>query len=156
MATGYNAKNELQFNRQLKVQRMSIPFVIVGSATSASVSVHTDEPGILFIRTQGNDQITPNLTTGETDTWTDTATDSTGVFNILVRIQEPVNKVVSMRVADRKRGTSSPCYLDGTGDNGISNTGSDLTLSCTSDVALNASNTLDACLEVEYIVDEHS
>lgn len=155
MATGYNAKNELQFNRQLKVQRLSIPFVIVGNATSASVSVSSDEPSILYIKTQGVDNITPNLDSGETASYTSSPNDSTGVFNMLVRIQEPVQKVVSIRVADRLRGTSSPAYL-GKAEPSVSSTGSDIMISCTSDVALNAANTLNACLEVEYIVNEHS
>lgn len=150
----YQAKNPQQSDRQLKVQRLSIPFVIVGNATSSSVSVSSDEPSILFIRTQGNDGITPNLEAGETATYTSSPNDGTGVFNMLVRIQESVVKVVSARVADRVRGTSSPAYL-GKAAPSLASNGSDIMLSCTSDVALNSgSNTLNACLELEYIVSE--
>lgn len=155
MATGYNAKNELLLNRQLKVQRLSIPFVIVGSATSSSVSVSCDEPSILFIKTQGVDQITPALDSGETAVYSSSPSDSSGVFNILVKVREPINKIVSMRVADRLRGTSSPAYL-GKAEPSVASNGSDIMVTCTSDVALNASNTLNACLELEYIVNEHS
>lgn len=151
----FNAKNNLQLNRQLKVQKLSIPFVIVGSASSASVSISCDEPGILFLRTQGNDQITSALASGETASYSASPVDSTGVFNMLVRIQEPVNKIVSLSVTDRLRGTRSNVYL-GAASPSVASNGSDIMLSCTSDVALNAANTLNACLEVEYIVDEHS
>lgn len=153
----FNAKNEQQLNRQLKVQKLSIPFVIVGNATSSSVSVSCDEPSLLFIKTQGVDQITAALATSETATYTTSPDDSNGIFNILVRIQEPVNKVVSIRVADRVTGANELAYIgSSSGITTGSGGGQSIMLTCDATVALNAANTVSGCLEVEYIVNEHS
>lgn len=153
----YQAKNELQLNRQLKVQKLSIPFVIVGNSSSASVAVSNDEPGILFLRTQGNDQITAALATSETATYTVSPSDSGGIFNILVKIQEPVDKVVSCKAFQRVTGDVEKVYLgSSTGITSGSGGGQSIMLTCTATQAINASNTVNACLEVEYSVLEHS
>jgi hypothetical protein len=54
----YEAKDSLVRDRQLKVQEVCIPLAITGNATPASVSVVSDEPAIMFIRTEGVDGIT--------------------------------------------------------------------------------------------------
>lgn len=151
----FYAKNSLQMDRQLKVQKLSVPFVIVGNASSASVSISCDETSFVFFRTQGNDQITGALASGETATYSSSPNDGTGVYQALVKIQENVIKVVSLRCGDLVTGNSdlarrgsSTAITTGSGG------GQSIMVLLTSPSALNASNTVDACLEVEYIVQE--
>lgn len=155
--SSFDAKNSIVLDRQLEVQKLSIPLVIVGNATAASVSLRDDEPAVLFLASAAVDQITPALSVGETATYSAAAVDATGVFHLLVRIQEPVLKVVRATVVSRTDGTSKPCYLGsatgittGTG----TYSGQDIMLICTATVDFTGANTLDACLEVEYVVDE--
>lgn len=149
-------KDSLVDDRQLKVQRLVIPFSIVGSATAANVSISCDEPSILFIRTEGNDQITTAsgaLSSGETATYSVSPSDSSGIFNVLVKINgEPVQKVCEASLWRRDTGTPQVVKL---GDaDGLSSLGKImLTVDC--DLALNSgSNTLDAALCVAYVVQE--
>lgn len=155
--SSFYAKNPLQEDRQLKVQKLSVPFVITGNATSASVVISCDEPGFVFFKTSGNDQITAALSTNETATYSSSPSDSGGVFQALVKIQEPVNKVVSLRCTDRVTGSSDLARLGSTtGITTGSGGGQSIMVLFTSPSALNASNTVNGCLEVEYIVNEHS
>lgn len=153
----YQAKNDPQLSRQLKVQKMSIPFVIVGNATAASVVVSNDEPSIMFIRTAGVDQITAALATNETATYTVSPVDATGIFNILVRIQEPVDKVQSCKAFERVTGDVEKVFLgSASGVTTGSGGGQSIMLTCDVTVALNAANTVNGTLELEYSVLEHS
>jgi hypothetical protein len=147
----YQASNELTLQRQLKVQKVSIPFVIVGNASSASVSVSCDEPAILFIRTQGVDQITSALDSGETANYSTSPVDSSGTFNILVKIREPVQKIVSLRCADVVTGVLYKLSEDAGGP--IASNGSDMMLDCVASVSIATSNTLNGCVEVEYVTE---
>jgi len=148
----YNAKDPQVSSRQLKVQKLSIPFLVVGSAGTSTTS--NDEPAVLFIRTQDTDQITTAsgaLASGETATYSVAAADATGIFNILVKTNEAVAKVVSARIASRIDGVSHPVFL---GDaDGLTSLGN-MMLTCDSTVDFTAANTLDASLEVEYVVAE--
>lgn len=159
----YQAKDDKVLARQLKVQRLVIPFSIVGNATPASVVQRSDEPAILFLRTEGVDDITVAsgaLDSGDVATYADAAVNSTGIFNILVRVNELVEKVCSARIyrraATAATATAQAVALGSAA--GVVQTaganGSKIMLTGDSDVALNAANTLDACLEVEYIVKE--
>lgn len=97
----YNAKQSLVQDRQLKVQRLVVPFQVIGNATPASVALSNDEPALVFLQSEGIDQITAALASGETATFTDsTPTDASGQLNVLVKIGEPVIKIVSVGLGD--------------------------------------------------------
>lgn len=155
----YYAKGSLQMARQLKVQKFSVPFVIVGNATAGSVSITCDEPALVKFKTSGVDQITSSVPTGETATYSQAPSDAAGRFNILVLVQEPLNKIVSVKTFDLVLGTNQPTIrgsVTGVTLPASGNTaGTAIMLTCTSSQALNAANTMDACLEIEYVVNEH-
>lgn len=52
----YMSKNAQTQGRELKVQRLSIPFTVTASATPSAVILHNDEPEILFMQSEGVDQ----------------------------------------------------------------------------------------------------
>jgi hypothetical protein len=150
----FDAKNELTLGRQQKVQTLHIPFTIVGSATAASVSLTNDEPALLFLKTEGVDQITDALATSETATYTDSPSDANGVVNILVAVNESVTKVVGAQATSRVSGVESFQAVQlgsstgiTTGDGG----GQKIMLTLDTTQALNASNTLNAYLTVHYV-----
>lgn len=150
----FQAKESLVLGRQLKVQRLVIPFVITGHATAASKAIVTDEPSILFIATEGLSHITVAkgaIDSGETvPTFDLTADDSDGKINLLVKVGEAISKVVQAQVINRVDGTLEPAYVDATA---TSENGDKIRINCDSDVDLSAGN-MDACLIVEYIVSE--
>lgn len=148
----YDAKSDLVRNRQLKVQELNIPFKIVGNATPASVAITKDEPSVLFLKSQGVDQITPALDAADGTPSLTAANDANGIFNLMVKVGESLSKIQSARIVSRIDGVSHPCFIDDT--DGISAAGDKILLTCDSTVALNAANTLDACLEVKYVVSE--
>lgn len=146
----YPSKDSQVQARKLKVQRLSIPLVITGNATPASVLLRNDEPGILFLRSEGVNQITAALDAGETATYATAADDSDGIFQLFVKVQEVVSKVIVAKITSRTTGVSHPCYL---GDaDGLSSAGN-IMLLCDSTIDFSAAS-LDACLEVSYIVAE--
>lgn len=151
----YSSKDEVLQNRQLKVQRVSIPLTIVGNATAGSVVPRNDEPSRLFLATAGVDQITAALDTDETATYTTAASDANGIFQVLLKVKEPVEKVACAYCFNRVTGVLEPAFLGSatgvtTGDGG----GKSIMLAVDSATALNAANTLNACLVVEYVVSE--
>lgn len=151
----YPSKDEVIQYRQLKVQSVSIPLSIVGNATPASVVPRNDEPSRLFLQTAGVDQITGALASGETATYTTAAADATGVFRALLKVGENVEKVVSMRAFNRVSGAHEPAFLgSASGITTGSGGGKSIMIVIDSGTALNAANTLDACLHVEYVVAE--
>lgn len=152
----FQSKDAGVLSRQNKVQELAIPFVIVHHATAASKTVTVDEPSILFINVEGITNIatsTGALVSGEVAPTLASATDSTGVINLDVKIQEPMSKVLSAIVFSRAvaAGLSKPCnilaFATGT------NAGQSIFLNCTTGVNL-ATTDLDAVLIVKYIVDE--
>ena len=147
----FQAKDSQVLSRQLKVVRLVIPFTIAGNATPASVVSATDEPAFMFIATQGVDNITPNLPSGDTATYSVSPTDSSGTFNVLLSVKEPVTKVCSTTLKLRDTGATGQVAKLGS-TTGISTLGQCVMVTCVSTVALNASNTLTGVLEVEYTV----
>lgn len=151
----YEAKNSGVEARELKVQRLVIPLTIAGNAVAASVVCRNDEPAILFLQTDGVDQITAALASGETATYTVATADATGVFRALVKIQEPIAKVCAaygcrrdaFEVVPGRLGSASGITTGSAGGNSIM-----LAFDCA--LALNAANTLDACIVVEYVAAE--
>lgn len=147
----YNAQNEKVGGRQLQVQRISIPLTIAGNATAASVVCRNDEPAILFLQTDGVDQITGALASGETATYSVATSDATGVFRALVKIQEPIGKVVAAYAYRRDAFETVPGRLgSASGISTGSAGGKSIMVAFDTALALNAANTLDACLVIEY------
>lgn len=118
MAISYQAKDTVVLGRELKVQELSIPFVVTANATPGSVSVTCDEPAIAFFHTQGINQITAALDTSETlpttyngtkqtngtysgGTALPSATDASGIFFVLFKINEQLIKVISASITTR-------------------------------------------------------
>jgi hypothetical protein len=149
----YEAKDSLVRDRQLKVQEVCIPLAITGNATPASVSVVSDEPAIMFIRTEGVDGITEAsgaLDAGQTAPTFTSPDDATGVFAILIRAGEPVEKVVSAKLVSR---SSTECVAIDLAGTGIDAIGDKICLNADSAVDLSAAD-LDCAIEVKYIAAE--
>ena len=152
----YDAKNSPQLGRQLEVQKLVIPVKLIGNSTAASVSLRSDEPEFVFFRSQSVDQITAALQANETATYTVSASDSSGIVQCLVRINEQIVKVCDARLANRV-GSGSGYYAELGSATGITTGtggGSAIMLALVSGVDLTGANTVDACLEVHYIVQE--
>lgn len=154
----FQAKDPGVRGRQLKVQELAIPFSITANATPASKTVVSDEPSIMFLNVEGITGIstaTGALASGETAPSLATATDSTGVINLCVKVTETMSKVVSAVVFSRSvaAGLSKPCnilaFATGT------NAGQSVFLDCTTGVNL-SSTSLSGVLIVKYIVDENA
>lgn len=138
-------------NRQLKVERLVIPFSIVGNSTSTSVVPSNDEPALMFIATEGVDQITGALASNETATYTTSANDTSGIFQVLVKINEPVAKVLCARFSLRDSNTAQSVKLgSSTGITTGTAGGNSIMLVCTSSVTAHSGSTANGCLEVEY------
>lgn len=151
----YPSKDEVLQNRQLKVQTVCIPFTIVGNATAGSVVPRNDEPSRLFLATAGVNQITAALATNETATYTTAAADATGVFQAFLKTNESLEKVVSLQCFNRVTGAQEPAFLgSATGISTGTGGGKSIMIVVDSGTALNASNTLDACLVIKYVTAE--
>ncbi len=158
----YQSKNEGVQARRLKTQRLVLPFSVVGHATPASKTVTRDEPSILFLNFEGVSGITLALgavdSAGElSDITFASATDSTGVFNVLVRVGEQVQKVVLARLCKRGAVEANVCATDPTmsvGAAGITTAGDKIALDfdCTTNFATAATSRW--ALELEYVVAE--
>lgn len=152
--SSYYPKDSIVGDRQLEVQRLSIPFSVTASATPSAVVLTSDEPAILFLRSQGVDQITVAsgaLDSGETATYSVAPNDANGIMNLLVKVNgEVVQKITSMSIAERSTGQAEVCKLGSA--SGLSSEGK---IMLTLDSAVNHSTTsADYSLEVAYIVQE--
>lgn len=153
----YPAKDEVIQNRQLKVQRVSIPFTIVGNASAAAVVPLNDEPARLFFQTAGVNQITAALATNETATYTTAAADATGVFRGFLKVNEAVEKVVSLQCFNRVSGAAELAFLgSATGITTGTAGGKSIMLVVDSATDFTGANTLNACLVVEYVINENA
>jgi hypothetical protein len=137
------------FQRQLKVQRLSIPFTIVGNATAASVAITCDEPSLMFIKTSGVDQITAAVPAGDTATYTVAPSDAAGTFDVFINVSEAVSKVVNAQLINRDTGTIEVMKLGSA--TGLSTLGSIMLAGVSASHNLSTAVTLNACLVVEYI-----
>lgn len=151
----YDAKHELVRARQLKVQRLSMPFFITGNGTPASKTIAYDEPALVFIKTEGLDHIT--VARGAMDSAEELAAitfsvdDSDGKIAVCVRVGEAVDKVCSVRLTSRAANES----VVGTAPTGatefITSEGDKIVANFDTAVDLSAANA-DFTLEVEYVV----
>ena len=158
----YQAQNSGTLQRQLKVVELAIPLSVIANATPASKTQAADEPQLLFINTEGITGISAN--TGAFDTSAEaaaitfaTATDTTGVYNLLLRVGEQVSKVVSAEVRTNLVGGSSSETVTPTSPTGatryVTSLGDKLVFNV--DCAVNfASTNYDATLVVRYTTAE--
>jgi len=158
----YSAKQSNVQERQLKVQRLVIPFVVTGNATPANVTLRNDEPSIMFLESEGNDQITGALSENETASYTDGApVDSAGELNVLIKVGENIVKVMGCDLYNRDAdGFSGPDATDikcnlgsSTGITTGSGGGQSIMLSV-DDGESHATGTHNKCLVVEYITEQ--
>ena len=152
MAASYQAKNSGVLGRALKVQKLVIPFTVTHNATPASKTITNDEPSILFMNFEGITGIsttTGALQTGETAPSLASATDSTGVMNVCVLIQETIDKVMHLEVISR--GTAVGIVKPGVVLAASTGTGGGKSIFANITTGVNFSTTdLDAVLVVEY------
>jgi hypothetical protein len=154
----YEAKNQLVRNRQLKVQELAIPLYITGNAAPASKTLANDEPALLFIKTEGLNQIT--VANGAMDSSSElsaitfaTSNDANGVFSLCLKINEQVSKVCSAQLV-RRDGNETICCTFPTGaSSGISSGGDKIVLNADSAVDLSAAD-YNGCLIVRYVAAE--
>ncbi len=107
----FQAKNDQVLQRQLKVQKLVIPFTVTANATPASVVLRNDEPSVLFLKSEGVDQITA-AQGSETATFSVSPNDANGIMNMFVKIDsDDCEKVCRAEVTDRVNGGSQPCKL---------------------------------------------
>ncbi len=157
----YDAKNEQVRSRQLKTQKLSLPFSVVGHATPGSKTIVVDDPSILFLQFEGKDGMTVALgafdTAGELSALTlTTADDSDGKFNAVIRIGEALSKVLSAKAV--LRGSATQTGIDGeyvTGASaGITSGGDKIVLYFNTTAAFEVAATTQWVIEVEYVVSE--
>jgi hypothetical protein len=135
--------------QQLKVNTLVLPFTIVANVTPASKTRTNDAPSVLFLKLEGTGQDYTTVANGGFDTSAEaaaitfaTATDSTGVFNALIKVGETISKVISVELhqvgtasMELKSGTSptgaSPSYVTSIGDKIVANFDSAVDLSTT-------------------------
>jgi hypothetical protein len=149
----FQPKDSLVRERELKVIELHIPFVITGSATPASVSVLSDEPSILFMNTAGVNQTTAALSPNEAAPTFAAPVDASGLFNMMLVLNETVGKVVSaeiVSVTDTTGTLIKACYLANT--TGISQYGNKICLNVPSGVDFATGGTLTAALTVRWAV----
>ena len=151
--SSYQSKDEVVQGRQLKVQKVSIPLVVVGNAVAASVSLSNDEPSRLFLASAANNQITAALASNETATYTTAANDANGVFQVLLQCKESVQKVVCAYALNRISGILEPAFLgSATGITTGSGGGKSIMLVVNSGTDFTGANTLDCALCIEYVI----
>jgi len=160
----YDAQSSVVQNVQLKAQRLVLKFQVVGNATPASKTRSVDDPAVLFLRLEGTGQDDISEASGALDpgqtapTYTDAPSDATGIMNCLVKISEPVKKV--LRASCSRQSTtqseSGNTFNVSLGDaDGLDAIGDKILLTIDSSAAL-TSGTHNLCLEVEYAVDEQA
>ena len=147
----YPAKSDQVLGAQLKVQELCLPFVITGNATPASVAISVDDPALLFLRTEGVNKITAALDTADGTPSIVSPVDANGLFAAMIKVGEPVGKVLAALIVRRDAHGLDTCKLADT--DGITAAGDKIILNCDSGVDLSAAN-LNACLVVKYVVAE--
>lgn len=159
----FDSKDSQVQGRKLKVQRLVIPFSIVGSATSTAVVATSDEPSIMFFNTEGVTGISVAagaLNSGDTATYSVAANDTNGTFQVLLKLNEPIAKVLSARCQRRSAVLAEAddamivALGNSTGIVANSTSAQKIMLTVDGELALNAANTLNAVLDVSYVVSE--
>src|ERR1019366_381596 len=151
----FQPKDAAVYARQLKVQRLVIPFTVTHHATPGSKSFTVDDPSSVFFNFEGLTGLSTStgaIETNEVLPVLATATDSsTGIFNVLVRINEPIEKVCAIYLIGR--GATS-LHVSGTPlafTTGSTNSGQSIVGNFTSNINLSSAD-MNASLVIEYIV----
>lgn len=150
MSSAFYPKSSLAMDRSLKVQSLSIPLTVTSSATPASVVLGNDEPSVLFLQSQGVNQITAADSVAAAEYADTTPTDASGQLNVLIVVGESVQKVMCARLRNRITGAEYALVQDGGSTQGVSSSGN-IMLSVASTVNFTSAS-LDACLDIEYVV----
>jgi len=143
-------------DRYLKVERLVIPIRVTHNASSASVVLASDESSILYMQSQGVNQITAQDSVSAAEFANQTTSDSSGQLNILVELNEVAKKVMKAELKGRQNGTAYTIILDqgsvvvDGSPSGVSTTGA-LMLYVSSSVNFSSTD-LDACLDVSYVL----
>lgn len=141
--------------QSMQICSLALPLAITANATPASVVVTTDQPSLLFIKTEGTNRIT--LAAGAVTTQAEldavtfaTATDSTGVFNALVRINQTLVKVIKVTLYSRtSAAVIKNATLTSAPASGITSAGDKIVVNVASGVNLSTTD-FDGCLVVDY------
>jgi len=154
----YQAKDELVLSRQLKVQELAIPLSSLANVVPTSKVVRSGIPSLLFTNFEGVSGLT--VASGAFDTVAEAAAvtlaaanDITGVFSLLLRINEPIQEIVTAEI--HRSGANeiiSATYPTGAA-NGITLLGNKMIFNFDSTVNFATTN-YNAVLVVRYIVDE--
>ena len=147
----YESKSSAVSLRQMAVEELAIPFTITANVTPASVVLASDEPSVLFIKSEGVDQIAAKLTAlSDTATYTGaTIVDANGICTFYIDLGGDVcKKVVSAYYVSRATGVVQPIFIGSA--SGISTLGN-IMLKLDSGVN-HATTSVDATLIVKYTV----
>lgn len=148
----YSPKDSAIAAQALKVQELVVNFSILGNATPASVAISRSEPGFVFLKTEGVDQITAALDSGDGSPTLAAANDANCVLNVLIKLNEQVAKVCGAVFHKSNGAENVPVYLANT--TGITALGDKIVLNLDGATALNTGNTLAGCLVVRYVAAE--
>lgn len=150
------AKNVAPRASQLKVQKLSLPLVIVGNATPASKTVTEYDRNVLFMQVEGIDHASVAagaLDSDDTVPTFQTVDDSDGKISCVIRIDEELEKVVSAKLISLTDGSIIAGKLPSAPASGIVAGGDLDKIALDFDSAINfESGTHNLCIEVEYIV----
>jgi hypothetical protein len=160
----YDPKSSGVAAAQLKAQRLVLNFSVVGHATPASKSSSVDDPSVLFLQLEGTGQDNITVAAGALDTaetvpsFTTSASDASGILNCLVKISEPIKKVLSATCTRQSTtvAEADDAFIVSLGDaDGLTANGDKIILTIDSNGAF-TSGTHNLCLVVNYSVDEQA
>ena len=147
----FPAKSSVVLDRQLKVQKLTIPYQITGASVSTSVAQISDEPAILGIKSMSVDGWTTLLESGETASADITLSNSVGNYALLVKVSESVGKICKAEVTDRLTGVRALAYINSTNDPLSSGGGSMIVNVDSADDLTSQGTVYSKVLVIEYV-----
>jgi Ice-binding-like len=126
--------------------------VSVAAGSSSAPTITSDETAMIFFQTDNVNQISAQLAVNETATYTQATNDSSGIFHVLVAIDEPIAEVTKAELTGRtSTGTAFKSVVLGSATGITTGTagGSQIMLTVNANESI-TSNSIDACLEVQY------
>jgi len=154
--SSYYGKQELVMGSQLKVQSLSLHFFIDGDAVAANVKHRPDEPAVLFLKTEGVDDVTSStgaLDSGEASPTFTAPSNAMGKFGCLIKVGEKIKRVVSAMAVRQDSPEVVSCTL--ANSTGLSANGDKIVLNVDSAADLAAGDYRGA-IEIHYVVDEQA
>lgn len=149
----YDPKSEHTRSVALKVQSLYLHLFIDGDAVPANKKHRPDDSAVLFIKTEGIDDTSSALDSGEAAPSFVAPVDANGQFSVLVKVSEKIKRIVSAKCVRQDASEVISCTLANT--SGLSANGDKIVLNIDSAVNL-AAGDYRGCLEVQYVVDEQS